>query len=105
MNIPVLRSVFDKLGGLSIACHFVTPKRPLPLPEILSSNEVRRVLAAAPSTRNQLLLGLLYGCGLKVSEACRLKWADVDAGQDAFLDFQWVDSERPTTNDVVTQYP
>jgi len=78
MNISVLRTVFDKLGGRSITRHLVTPKRPAHLPEILSFDEVRDILEAAPTTRDQLLLGLMYGCGLKVGEVCRLTWADVD---------------------------
>ncbi len=78
MNISVLRTVFDKLAGQSLTCHLCTPKRPEHLPDVLSPAEVRRILAAAPSTRDQLLLGLMYGCGLKVGEACRLTWTDVD---------------------------
>jgi len=81
MNISVLRTVFDKLGGLSVTRGLRTPKRPRRLPEILSREEALRLLAAAPSTRAQMLLGLLYGCGLKVGEACRMKWQDVDVLQ------------------------
>jgi len=77
MNISVLRSVFDKLGGRTLTNHFKTPKRPMHLPEILTPGEVRQILAAA-TTRDQLLLGLLYGCGLKVAEVCNLTWADLD---------------------------
>ena len=79
MNISVLRSVFDKLGGQALTTRFVTPKRPMHLPEILSPGEIRQLLAAATTTRDQLLLGLLYGCGLKVGEACQLTWSAVDA--------------------------
>jgi integrase/recombinase XerD len=76
-NITVLRMVFDKLGGLNLTRHMVTPRRPWPLPHILTLDEVRRVLSAAPTLRDQLLLGLLYGCGLKVGELCRLRWGDI----------------------------
>jgi len=78
MNICVLRTVYDKLGGRSVTRHLVTPKRPEHLPEILSLDEVREILEAGSTTRDQLLLGLMYGCGLKVGEVCRLKWADID---------------------------
>jgi len=79
MNISVLRSVFDKLGGQALATRFMTPKRPMHLPEILSPGEIRQLLAAATTTRDQLLLGLLYGCGLKVGEVRQLTWSAVDA--------------------------
>ncbi|MBT3297180.1 MAG: tyrosine-type recombinase/integrase [Verrucomicrobia bacterium] len=82
MNISVLRTVFDKLGGQTLTHRFATPKRPQHLPEILSLGEVGQILAAATTTRDQLLLGLMYGCGLKVSEACRLSWADIDTARE-----------------------
>ena len=75
-------TVFDKLGGKNITSHLVTPKRPEHLPDILSPGEVREILAAATTTRDQLLLGLMYGCGLKVSEVCGLRWGDVDPEQE-----------------------
>ena len=78
MSLSVLRTVFDKLGGLAVTTSFRTPKRPRRLPDILSRDEIHRLLSAAPTTRDQLLLGLLYGCGLKPSEAVRLTWGNVD---------------------------
>jgi integrase len=79
MNISVLRTVFDKLAGRDLTRHLTTPKRNFPLPEVLSQEAVRDLLAAATSTRDQLILGLLYGCGLKVGELRTLTWADIDA--------------------------
>jgi len=79
-NISVLRTVFDKIGGLAVMQGFVTPKRATRLPEILSIEEVKRILQAATTLRDQLLLGLMYGCGLKVGEACALVWGDVHVG-------------------------
>lgn len=76
-NITVLRTVFDKLGGCAFTRHLTTPRRPWPLPHILPIETVRRILAAAPTLRDQLLLGLLYGCGLKAGEVSRLRWGDV----------------------------
>ena len=78
MAISVLRNVLDKMGGLRVTSGLQTPKRPFHLPTILSRSEVRELLGAADTTRDQLLMGLMYGCGLKVAEACALTWADVD---------------------------
>jgi integrase/recombinase XerD len=78
MCMSVIRTVFDKIGGLSLTSHFITPKKPQKLPDILSRNEVRQLLESCTTWRDQLLLGLLYGCGLKVGEACTLKWQDID---------------------------
>jgi len=76
-NIAVLRTVFDRLCGLAVTEGLVTPKRGFRLPEILSENEAERIVQAGANIRDQLLLGLLYGCGLTGHEACRLRWRDV----------------------------
>lgn len=56
---------------------FERVKRPPRLPEVLSRDEVRKVLAlAAPSY--QLPLRLLYGTGLRLMELLRLRIKDVD---------------------------
>ena len=56
----------------------VTPKRPRRLYDVLEPEEVGRLLEAASSTRDRLAILLLYGCGLKTSELCALRWSDVD---------------------------
>jgi integrase/recombinase XerD len=43
---------------------------------ILEESEVARLIEAAPQGRNRILLKLLYVSGLRVSEACGLKWCD-----------------------------
>lgn len=53
---------------------------------ILSEDEVRRLIAAAPDARGRALLRLLYGGALRISEACGLRWRDVQPrGQGAQL--------------------
>lgn len=77
-NISVLRTVLDKIGGMGICTRLVTPKRPRRLPELLGTEEVGSMVAAVPTLRDRLILGLLYGCGLRVGELCRLRWEDLD---------------------------
>ena len=47
------------------------------LPSVLSTSEVRRILDQL-SGRNRLIIELLYGSGLRVSECLRLRVQDVD---------------------------
>jgi len=68
----------DKFGGLAVSEGLHTPRKPRSLPTVLSEAEVRRVLSAAPSLRDKALLSILYACGLRLSEVCRLKWSDID---------------------------
>jgi site-specific recombinase XerD len=76
-NISALRTMFDKFGGLSVTTGLLTPKRPQRLPYVLSRNEAESLIASASSLRDQLLLGLMYRCGLKVGEVCALRWDDI----------------------------
>ncbi|MER2266677.1 tyrosine-type recombinase/integrase [Methylobacterium oxalidis] len=50
---------------------------------ILDQAEVVRALALEPSPRNRALLTLLYGAGLRISEACGLRWRDLVAREAA----------------------
>jgi len=46
---------------------------------IVGEEDVRRIVAGEPGTRNRILLNLLYTAGLRVSEACQLRWRNVAA--------------------------
>jgi site-specific recombinase XerD len=48
------------------------------LPEILSQVEVGAIIAATRSLRDQLLLMLTYGAGLRLSEVTQLRHGDLD---------------------------
>ena len=54
---------------------------PQKIPVVLSPEEVRRLLDAAPSFKCRLLLSLAYGCGLRASEVVSLKVSDIDSAQ------------------------
>lgn len=53
-------------------------KREKRLPVVLSKDELRRVFGEARVGEPSLLLRLLYGCGLRVSEGLKLRIKDVD---------------------------
>jgi site-specific recombinase XerD len=65
------------------AADFEVPhaKQPQRLPEILSRDEVARLLEAPPNPKHRLLLATIYSAGLRVSEAVRLKVSAVDRGR------------------------
>ena len=54
---------------------------PEKIPLVLSPEEVRRLLNAAPSFKCRLLLSLAYGCGLRACEVVSLKVCDIDSAQ------------------------
>lgn len=77
-NLSAIRTAFDKMCGRSVTLGLASPRRPKKLPVVLSVNEVKRLLQAAPSLTDKLLLGLMYATGMRVSEVVRLRYCDVD---------------------------
>ena len=59
------------------------PRRRSPqrLPEILSVEEVRRLLAATTNQKHRALLMTVYAAGLRSSEAVRLQLSDIDSSR------------------------
>ena len=66
----------------------LAPKAGRKLPAVLSRAEVGRLLeieskADAAGARDRVILELLYGCGLRVSELCALDVTDLDRGENS----------------------
>jgi integron integrase len=76
--LSALLFLFTKVLDLKLEIDAVRAKRPERLPVVLSVDEVRRVLAEIPLGAPRLMAGLMYGAGLRVMEACRLRVQDVD---------------------------
>jgi integrase/recombinase XerD len=54
------------------------PKKPQKLPIVLSPEEVLEFLCSVHSTKHRTILTICYAAGLRISEAVRLKVADID---------------------------
>lgn len=55
------------------------PKKPQKLPIVLSPEEVRHFLSCVASPKHRTILTTCYAAGLRISEAARLKPADIDS--------------------------
>lgn len=56
-----------------------TTKVTYKLPAILSANEVQRIIKSTGNIKHRTLLMVIYGCGLRASEAVNLKIQDIDS--------------------------
>jgi site-specific recombinase XerD len=57
-------------------------KRPKKVPTVLSVSEVKRVIEAVPANHMcRLMVELMYGTGMRVSEVCTLRVRDIDLGR------------------------
>ncbi|HMP90345.1 MAG TPA: tyrosine-type recombinase/integrase [Kiritimatiellia bacterium] len=78
MNISVVRTFFDKLSGMNLLWDVRGPRRKKTLPEIVTRQQIEKIMDHAQTVRNKLVIGLLYGCGLKTFELQKLCWSDFD---------------------------
>ncbi len=85
VELAAIRTCFDKLSGTAITAGMMTPRRPKRLPTILTTEEIVRLLDAAPRRRDKMLLGLMYATGVRVSEVVRLKVGDIDLARRVLM--------------------
>lgn len=82
LNVTVhgLRFFYEvTLGRPRTGFSIPTAKTPATQPEILSCQEVARLLHATTNRKHRALLMTTYAAGLRVSEAVKLKVADLDS--------------------------
>jgi integrase/recombinase XerD len=72
--------------GETIAARPSLPRLGRRVLDVLDRDEIKRLIAAAPSERDRLILAVLADCGLRSSELCRLDTGDiVRRDRQAFL--------------------
>jgi integrase/recombinase XerD len=55
------------------------PKREKKLPNVLSKEEMKRILQAQSNEKHRAMLSIIYACGLRCSELLNLKPLDIDS--------------------------
>ncbi len=75
-EISALKFFFNKV--LRQKLELGHPKRNKTLPEILTPEEVRKMINSLDNVKHKLILKLLYGCGLRVGEIIHLGKRDIN---------------------------
>src|SRR6201997_767129 len=79
-SVSALRFFFTvTLDRPDLSRGLVLARSPRKLPDVLSVEEVGRLLEAAPGIKYKAILGTAYGAGLRVSEVASLKVDDIDS--------------------------
>jgi site-specific recombinase XerD len=82
MHLAALVFLYRKtLGRPELVSFLSYPKRPRPLPTILSLDEVSALLRALHKPLYQAIAMVLYGAGLRIAEALALEVTDVDGAR------------------------
>lgn len=75
LHIAAIKFFFRNVIGREIDLEYL--KRPKRIPEVLTKNETIAILSQITNAKHRLLIETIYGCGLRVSEATKLKKADL----------------------------
>ena len=67
------------LGWYAFDVTIHTPKRAQRIPELLSRQEVSRILSACSNDKHRMMLTTCYACGLRVSELVALQLKQIDS--------------------------
>jgi len=70
------------LRRLDLAAEIYHLREPQKIPQVMSPDETRRLLAVAANLKARVLLSLSYGCGLRAGEVVRLKVKHIDRAQN-----------------------
>jgi integrase/recombinase XerD len=66
---------------LDLAGEIYHLREPQKIPQVMSPDETRRLLAVAQNLKVRVLLSLGYGCGLRAGEVIRLQVKHIDSAQ------------------------
>lgn len=72
--------LFYKYDGMDplLSANLERPKKQSKLPEVLSIDEVKDILASLSNLKHKTLLSILYACGLRIGETLNIKVNDLD---------------------------
>ena len=75
LHIAAIKFFFRNVIGREIDLKYL--KRPKRIPEVMTKNETIAILNQITNAKHRLLIETIYGCGLRVSEATKLKKIDL----------------------------
>jgi integrase/recombinase XerD len=76
--VNTLRSFLKSLGREDIRKQIRSVKPPKTLPSVLKPDEIEKMINAADTLRNKLIIQFLARTGLRVGELCNLEVQDID---------------------------
>jgi site-specific recombinase XerD len=77
--VAAMQFLYNKTLGRDWTITHSPRQKPKRLPVVLTPEEVSRLLAAVEQPKARMLLTVMYGCGLRISEAVGLETGDVDS--------------------------
>ncbi len=86
MAVAALKFLFERtLARPEVTATIPWPKIPETLPTVLSRAELVELLRHVPNRDQRIALLCMYGSGLRISEACRIRAEDIDSARGVLL--------------------
>jgi integrase/recombinase XerD len=80
--INAIKFYFEKvLSRPQIVMQIPRPKKPLQLPKVHATDQIRRIIQATNNEKHKTMLMLAYGSGLRLQEIINLKIADINSAR------------------------
>ena len=87
--VNAIKLYYSTVQNKKIAIELIhRPKREKLLPNVLSKEEVKKILDAHVNVKHKVMLCLIYSCGLRRSELLNLKPLDIDSKRNLIFIYQ-----------------
>jgi integrase/recombinase XerD len=85
-NVNALKLFFQIVKDAKIETDKIhRPRREHKLPNVISKQEVKKILTALTNTKHIAMLSLIYSCGLRCGELLALRLEDIDAERNLLI--------------------
>ncbi len=81
LSMAAIKFSTSKILNKDLTQGIERPKKSKKLPEVLTKEEVKRLIDSAPTKKSKLIIQFLYSTGLRVSELVNLKIKDIDLNE------------------------
>jgi integrase/recombinase XerD len=76
--LSAIRYAYSNLLKKDITLGIKRPKREKKIPDVLTKDEVKRLMEVIPTKKSKLMISMIYACGFRVSELINLKVNDLN---------------------------
>ena len=84
LKLNAIHFLFAHVLHREFAIKVSWPKKQCKIPELLSRTEVQTIIQHCAPEKYRVMLSILYGCGLRISELLNLKVQDIDGHRSTF---------------------
>lgn len=76
--LSALRFTYSNILGKDITAGIKRPKREKKIPDVLTKEEVKKLINSISTTKSKLMVSMIYACGFRVSEFINLKISNLN---------------------------